>query len=90
MFQHERTIFESLKEMEKREFLERINKQEKEDIDLVMQWSKQRQEKKYFLPTNDLLKSIWMKAKSDEIISKITHPILGTFTAESQRIEVSM
>ena len=76
--------------MEKKGFLERISKQEKEDIDFVVQWFKQRQEKKYFLPTNDLLRRIWMKANPDEIITKMTHPKLGTFTAECQKIEVSV
>lgn len=86
----DRTILESLKEMEKKGFFERISQQEKEDVDLIIKWHRQRQEKRYFLPVNDLLKRIWMRAKSNEIITLISHPIFGTFTAERDKIEVSV
>ena len=86
----DRTILESLKEVEKKGFWERISQEEKEDVNLVVKWHRQRQEKKYFLPINDLFKRIWMRAKSNEIITMLSHPTLGTFTAEHDRIEVSV
>lgn len=88
-YQDDETIIELAKEAKIRSFWTKITPIEQNYIDWYIKWHYQRLNNKNFVPTNDILKHLWRKLKSVDLVTRLIHPKFGSFTEKVEHIEVN-
>jgi hypothetical protein len=79
-----------MQEAKTRSFWDKITSIEQNNLDLYLKWHHQSLHKKNFVPTNDVLKHLWRRSKSTDIVTSLMHPKFGSFSDKIEHIEVNV
>ncbi|CAF4307557.1 unnamed protein product [Rotaria sp. Silwood2] len=88
-YSNNRKIIDLVQEAKTRSFWDKITSIEQNNLDLYLKWHYQSLHKKNFVPTNDVLKHLWSRSKSTDIVTSLTHPKFGSFSDKIEHIETS-
>ncbi|UJR09455.1 hypothetical protein I4U23_013694 [Adineta vaga] len=82
-------ITDLIQDAKTRSFWDKLTSAEQQNLDLCLKWSHQSLHKKNFVPTNDVLKQLWSKSKSTDLVTSLPHPKFGSFSDKIEHIEKS-
>ena len=79
-----------MEEAKTRSFWDKITSIEQNNLDLYLKWHYQCLHKENFVPTNDVLKHLWSRSKSTDIVTNLMHPKFDSFSDKFEHIEVNV
>ncbi|CAF1618510.1 unnamed protein product [Rotaria magnacalcarata] len=88
-YSNNRTIIGLVQEAKTRSFWNKITPTEQNNLDSYLKWHSQSLHMRNFVPTYDVLKYLWRKSKSADIVTSLMHPKFGSFSDKIEHIETS-
>ena len=89
-WKNNRQIIDLIEEAKTRSFWNRLSSIDQNNVNLYLKWHNQNLQNKSFVPTSDVLKQLWSKSKSADIVTSLVHPKFGSFSAKIEQIEVGV